>query len=182
MEGTHPHAPGYVHRKVGWRFFFWRRYLHPAERSHRQLHRWVCYGQWQTDRHLHHRWYRPYRGLWQGIPLGRWWIVFKINTGGKYDSKAFKKSVGLNGVGTKAVNNALSSHFKVAAFREGQARPQNFPKVIYCMSPKSWKVTRPMVPWLSSLRMIAFSNIFRHEYIENQIWNYAYLNAAWRSI
>lgn len=50
-----------------------------------------------------------------------------MNTGGKYDSEAFKKSIGLNGVGTKAVN-ALSSSFKVTAYREGQAKTAEFSK------------------------------------------------------
>src|ERR1700704_4757087 len=60
------------------------------------------------------------RDYGRGIPLGNVVdVVSKINTGAKYDSKVFQKSVGLNGVGTKAVN-ALSSHFKVSAFREGK--------------------------------------------------------------
>ena len=60
------------------------------------------------------------RDYGRGIPLGKVIdCVSKINTGGKYDSKAFKKSVGLNGVGTKAVN-ALSSYFKVQSFRDGE--------------------------------------------------------------
>ena len=60
------------------------------------------------------------RDYGRGIPLGKVVdVVSKMNTGGKYDSKAFKKSVGLNGVGTKAVN-ALSSYFKVQSFRDGQ--------------------------------------------------------------
>ena len=62
------------------------------------------------------------RDYGRGVPLGKVVdVVSKINTGGKYDSKAFKKSVGLNGVGTKAVN-ALSDHFKVSSYREGEAK------------------------------------------------------------
>ena len=62
------------------------------------------------------------RDYGRGIPLGKVVdVVSKMKTGGKYDSKAFKKSVGLNGVGTKAVN-ALSKHFKVQAFREGEGK------------------------------------------------------------
>ena len=62
------------------------------------------------------------RDYGRGIPLGKVVdCVSKINTGGKYDSKAFKKSVGLNGVGTKAVN-ALSGNFKVVAYREGKCK------------------------------------------------------------
>ncbi|MGA0233429.1 MAG: ATP-binding protein, partial [Saprospiraceae bacterium] len=66
------------------------------------------------------------RDYGRGIPLGKVVdCVSKINTGGKYDSKAFKKSVGLNGVGTKAVN-ALSEYFKVSAFREGKSKTAEF--------------------------------------------------------
>ena len=66
------------------------------------------------------------RDFGRGIPLGKVVdCVSKINTGGKYDSKAFKKSVGLNGVGTKAVN-ALSDKFKVQAFREGKTKLAEF--------------------------------------------------------
>jgi len=63
-----------------------------------------------------------------GIPLGKVVdVVSKINTGAKYDSKAFQKSVGLNGVGTKAVN-ALSNYFKVTAFRDGKEKTAEFEK------------------------------------------------------
>src|SRR6187401_3623482 len=66
------------------------------------------------------------RDYGRGIPLGKVIeCVSKINTGGKYDSKAFQKSVGLNGVGTKAVN-ALSSNFKVTAFRDGKEKTAEF--------------------------------------------------------
>ena len=66
------------------------------------------------------------RDYGRGIPLGKVVdVVSKINTGAKYDSKVFQKSVGLNGVGTKAVN-ALSSYFKVASFREGKVKEAEF--------------------------------------------------------
>lgn len=66
------------------------------------------------------------RDFGRGIPLGKVVdVVSKMNTGGKYDSKAFKKSVGLNGVGTKAVN-ALSSHFMVYSVRDGQKKQAEF--------------------------------------------------------
>src|SRR5205814_9463939 len=66
------------------------------------------------------------RDYGRGIPLGKVVdVVSKINTGAKYDSKVFQKSVGLNGVGTKAVN-ALSSYFKVASFREGKVKQAEF--------------------------------------------------------
>src|SRR5690348_14358842 len=66
------------------------------------------------------------RDYGRGIPLGKVVdVVSKINTGAKYDSKAFQKSVGLNGVGTKAVN-ALSNHFKVTAIRDGREKTAEF--------------------------------------------------------
>ncbi|MFY8185140.1 MAG: ATP-binding protein, partial [Bacteroidia bacterium] len=66
------------------------------------------------------------RDYGRGIPLGKVVdVVSKINTGGKYDSEAFKKSIGLNGVGTKAVN-ALSNQFKVISFRDGQCKTAEF--------------------------------------------------------
>jgi topoisomerase-4 subunit B len=69
------------------------------------------------------------RDYGRGIPLGKVVdVVSKINTGGKYDSDAFKKSIGLNGVGTKAVN-ALSNQFKVISFRDGQCKKQSFKEV-----------------------------------------------------
>src|SRR4051812_20584128 len=70
------------------------------------------------------------RDFGRGIPLGKVVdVVSKINTGAKYDSKAFQKSVGLNGVGTKAVN-ALSKYFKVAAFRDGRTKVAEFERGI----------------------------------------------------
>src|ERR687889_215723 len=70
------------------------------------------------------------RDYGRGIPLGKVVdVVSKINTGAKYDSKAFQKSVGLNGVGTKAVN-ALSEYFKVTAYREGKQKTAEFEKGI----------------------------------------------------
>ena len=66
------------------------------------------------------------RDFGRGIPLGKVKdVVSKMNTGGKYDSRAFKKSVGLNGVGTKAVN-ALSSHFKVSSHRDNNMKSASF--------------------------------------------------------
>src|SRR5450631_3680110 len=68
------------------------------------------------------------RDYGRGIPLGKVVdVVSKINTGAKYDSKAFQKSVGLNGVGSKAVN-ALSNYFKVTAYREGKQKTAEFEK------------------------------------------------------
>ncbi len=120
------------------------------------------------------------RDYGRGIPLGKVIdCVSKINTGGKYDSKAFKKSVGLNGVGTKAVN-ALSSHFTVQAIRDGKTKVAEFElgnlvgdKKISKTSEKNGTIMtfRPDVSIFKNYK-------FRSEYIENQLWNYAYLNAG----
>src|SRR5689334_5537157 len=81
------------------------------------------------------------RDYGRGIPLGKVVdVVSKINTGAKYDSGAFQKSVGLNGVGTKAVN-AVSNYFKVQAFREGQTKLAEFKKGILTNDPKVGKRT-----------------------------------------
>ena len=120
------------------------------------------------------------RDYGRGIPLGKVVdCVSKINTGGKYDSKAFKKSVGLNGVGTKAVN-ALSSYFRVQSFRDGETKSAEFTAGIITSDPKIGKTTEPNG---TLIEFIADETIFKHyryrpEYIENQLWNYAYLNAG----
>ncbi|MBP6236869.1 MAG: type IIA DNA topoisomerase subunit B [Saprospiraceae bacterium] len=120
------------------------------------------------------------RDFGRGIPLGKVVdCVSKINTGGKYDSKAFKKSVGLNGVGTKAVN-ALSSYFRVQSFRDGETKSAEFSAGIITSDPKVAKTTEPNG---TLIEFIADETIFKHyryrpEYIENQLWNYAYLNAG----
>src|SRR3979490_2660098 len=81
------------------------------------------------------------RDYGRGIPLGKVVdVVSKINTGAKYDSKAFQKSVGLNGVGTKAVN-ALSGYFKVTAFREGKEKTAEFEKGALTKEYKETKTT-----------------------------------------
>src|ERR1700712_3867526 len=83
------------------------------------------------------------RDYGRGIPLGKVVdVVSKINTGAKYDSKAFQKSVGLNGVGTKAVN-ALSEYFKVTAFREGKQKSAEFEKGVLVKEHKEAKTTEP---------------------------------------
>src|SRR5437764_3116046 len=79
------------------------------------------------------------RDYGRGIPLGKVVdVVSKINTGAKYDSKVFQKSVGLNGVGTKAVN-ALSSYFKVSAFREGKMKEAEFQRGVLTRESKELK-------------------------------------------
>ena len=120
------------------------------------------------------------RDFGRGIPLGKVVdVVSKINTGAKYDSKAFQKSVGLNGVGTKAVN-ALSSYFKVTAFREGKEKTAEFTKGVLTKEHKETKTDEPngtLVTFIPDETV--FKNFhFLHEYMDNQFWNYCYLNAG----
>lgn len=120
------------------------------------------------------------RDYGRGIPLGKLVdVVSKINTGGKYDSKAFQKSVGLNGVGTKAVN-ALSVHFKVQAFREGQTKMAEFSKGELL---KEHKLTETLEPNGTAVYFTPDNTIFKNyhfipEYIENMLWNYVFLNSG----
>lgn len=120
------------------------------------------------------------RDFGRGIPLGKVVeCVSQINTGGKYDSKAFKKSVGLNGVGTKAVN-ALSDLFVVEAYREGQFKKAVFNKGNIIEDAKIQKSTESNGTKIS---FKADADIFKHfrfrnEFIDQQLWNYAYLNAG----
>jgi len=120
------------------------------------------------------------RDYGRGIPLGKVVeCVSQINTGGKYDSKAFKKSVGLNGVGTKAVN-ALSDYFKVQAVREGKAKVAEFQQGEITKDHKLQNTGE------SNGTLVVFKPddsifkkySFRTEYLESQLWNYAYLNAG----
>ena len=118
------------------------------------------------------------RDYGRGIPLGKVIdCVSKINTGGKYDSKAFKKSVGLNGVGTKAVN-ALSTWFEVISCRDGKQKTVTFENgevvedqaIIESSNRKGTKMS-----------FIADETIFkkykfRIEHVETMLWNYVYLN------
>ncbi len=120
------------------------------------------------------------RDYGRGIPLGKVIdCVSKINTGGKYDSGAFQKSVGLNGVGTKAVN-ALSDFFKVQSFREGECKVAEFEKGILVSDPPVGKSSdRNGTKVVFSPDASIFKNYhFIPEYLENQMWYYAYLNAG----
>ena len=116
----------------------------------------------------------------RGIPLGKVIdCVSKINTGAKYDSKVFKKSVGLNGVGTKAVN-ALSSYFKIKSVRDGKSKLVEFDKGVVLneepiqenSSRKGTKVT--FIPDEALFGKYRFIN----EYVEKMLWNYCYLNTG----
>jgi topoisomerase IV subunit B len=121
------------------------------------------------------------RDYGRGIPLGKLVdVVSKINTGAKYDSKVFQKSVGLNGVGTKAVN-ALSSYFKVTAYRDGKEKAAEFNKGILVKEEKEGKSSEANGTLVS---FIPDDTVFRNfhfipEYLENQLWNYCYLNAVY---
>lgn len=118
------------------------------------------------------------RDYGRGIPLGKVIAcVSQINTGGKYDSRAFKKSVGLNGVGTKAVN-ALSFNFKVQSFRDGQSKACEFEQgniiedneIVTSSQRNGTKIT--FVP-----DETIFANFrYRADYVERMIRNYSYLN------
>ena len=120
------------------------------------------------------------RDYGRGIPLGKIVdVVSKINTGAKYDSKAFQKSVGLNGVGTKAVN-ALSDDFEVTAYREGKQKSASFKRGQLIEETKESKTTEQngtLVVFTPDATI--FKNYhFIYEYIESQLWNYCYLNAG----
>ena len=120
------------------------------------------------------------RDYGRGIPLGKVVdVVSKINTGAKYDSKAFQKSVGLNGVGTKAVN-ALSSYFKVTAYREGRQKTAEFEKGFLVKDHKEEKGNEQNGTLVT---FVPDEKIFKHyhylqEFLDNQFWNYCFLNAG----
>jgi topoisomerase-4 subunit B len=120
------------------------------------------------------------RDYGRGIPLGKVVdVVSKINTGAKYDSKAFQKSVGLNGVGTKAVN-ALSNYFKVTAYRDGKEKTAEFERGVLIKEHKeitSKESNGTMVTFIPDETV--FKNYhFVQEYLDKQFWNYCYLNAG----
>ncbi len=120
------------------------------------------------------------RDYGRGIPLGKVVdVVSKINTGAKYDSKAFQKSVGLNGVGTKAVN-ALSSYFKVTAVRDGKEKTAEFDRGVLIKEYKEAKTVESngtIVTFIPD-EIVFKSYKFLYEFLENQIWNYCFLNAG----
>ncbi|MGI8950850.1 MAG: DNA topoisomerase IV subunit B [Chitinophagaceae bacterium] len=120
------------------------------------------------------------RDYGRGVPLGKVVdVASKINTGAKYDSKAFQKSVGLNGVGIKAVN-ALSSYFKIESFREGKMKVAEFEKGVIIKEHKEIKSDEEngtRITFVPDENM--FHNFhFLNEYIDAQLWNYCYLNAG----
>jgi topoisomerase-4 subunit B len=120
------------------------------------------------------------RDYGRGIPLGKVVdVVSKINTGAKYDSKAFQKSVGLNGVGTKAVN-ALSNYFKVTAVRDGKQKTAEFERGNLTKEHKEEKTNEQNG---TQVIFVPDDTVFKNfkfypEFLENQIWNYCFLNAG----
>ncbi len=118
------------------------------------------------------------RDYGRGIPHGKLVeCVAKINTGGKYDSGAFYRSVGLNGVGTKAVN-ALSEAFKVESFRDGSIKRAEFSrgKLIRQSKPQSSDAASGTLVEFVPDPQIFSDYRFRDEYIRERLWNYAFLN------
>ncbi|WP_296317543.1 DNA topoisomerase IV subunit B [Winogradskyella sp. UBA3174] len=118
------------------------------------------------------------RDYGRGIPLGKVVdVVSKMNTGGKYDSKAFKKSVGLNGVGTKAVN-ALSSYFRVESTRDGKSASAEFEQGNLTDQDLLDDTSRRKGTKVSFVPdSIIFKNYkYRNEYIIKMLKNYVYLN------
>lgn len=124
------------------------------------------------------------RDYGRGIPLGKVVdVVSKVNTGAKFDSKVFQKSVGLNGVGTKAVN-ALSDYFKVMAVRDGKEKTAEFKRGFLIKEHKEAKTGEQngtLVTFIPDESV--FKNFkFHPEFLENQIWNYCFLNAGLKII
>lgn len=122
------------------------------------------------------------RDYGRGIPLGKVVdCVSKINTGGKYDSNAFQKAVGLNGVGTKAVN-ALSANFKVVSYREGKMKVAQFEQGVLVEDAAIVDTEEPNGTYIEFRPDISiFKNYkFNKQYVEDRIWDYAYLNTGLR--
>ncbi len=124
------------------------------------------------------------RDYGRGIPLGKVVdVVSKINTGAKYDSRAFQKSVGLNGVGTKAVN-ALSNYFKVVSVRDQKEKVAEFERGTLTQEYKEAKTSEGNGTEVTFIPDdTIFKNFkFHHEFLENLIWNYCFLNAGLRIV
>ena len=121
------------------------------------------------------------RDYGRGIPLGKLMdCAAKINTGAKYDSEAFQKSVGLNGVGIKAVN-ALSETFEIQAFREGKTKSISFSQAEVINEMQRARSSKASDgTFLSFIPDESIFNDFkwREEFIDNMLWNYAYLNSG----
>src|SRR5690625_5707940 len=124
------------------------------------------------------------RDYGRGIPLGKMVdVVSKMNTGGKYDSRAFKKSVGLNGVGAKAVN-ALSSHFRVQSIRDNKTRVAEFQygRIVNEEKEKETTIRKGTKITFVPDEEVFKNYKFRKEYVERMLKNYVYLNPGLRII
>ena len=119
------------------------------------------------------------RDYGRGIPQGKLIeAVSVLNTGGKYDSKAFKKSVGLNGVGVKAVN-ALSSHFEVRSFRDGQVRSATFEKgILQTDTTEPTNDENGTYIYFEPDNSLFLNYSFHDDIIETMLRNYTYLNTG----
>ncbi|NID12688.1 DNA topoisomerase IV subunit B [Fibrivirga algicola] len=119
------------------------------------------------------------RDYGRGIPLGKVVeVVSKINTGGKYDSGAFQKSVGLNGVGTKAVN-ALSGFFRIQSFREGKTVWAEFERGVLVRQGEEATNQRNGTLSVFEPDDTVFKNYhYRGQFVSDMLWNYCYLNAG----
>jgi len=120
------------------------------------------------------------RDYGRGVPLDKVIdVASKMNTGAKYDSKVFKKSVGLNGVGIKAVN-ALSEYFHIQSFREGQTQPAEFSagKLIEKLTPTTTEEKNGTVVEFEADRSIFGTFKYRMEFIRDLVRNYCYLNTG----
>jgi topoisomerase IV subunit B len=120
------------------------------------------------------------RDYGRGVPLGKVVdVASRMNTGAKYDSKVFKKSVGLNGVGIKAVN-ALSSSFEICSYRENQCKKVNFKEAILqeeTLTPDSSTKTGTSVSFTPDVSVFGKYH-YVNEYIETMLKNYTYLNTG----
>ena len=119
------------------------------------------------------------RDYGRGIPLGKVVdVVSKINTGAKYDSKAFQKSVGLNGVGSKAVN-ALSNYFKVTAYREGKEKTAEFERGVLIKEHKEAKTTEENGTFVT---FVPDDKVFKNfHFVQEYLDNHFYLHNACHS-
>ncbi|MDE1192885.1 MAG: DNA topoisomerase IV subunit B [Arachidicoccus sp.] len=120
------------------------------------------------------------RDYGRGVPLGKLVdVASKINTGAKYDSGAFQKSVGLNGVGIKAVN-ALSNYFKIESYRDGKTRSAEFEKGILIKEQKEVSTSEQNGTFVTfTPDETVFKNFhFKPDFLDDLFWNYAYLNSG----
>jgi topoisomerase-4 subunit B len=120
------------------------------------------------------------RDYGRGIPLGKLLdVASKMNTGAKYDSEVFKKSVGLNGVGIKAVN-ALSSHFLIKSFREGEVKEISFSEGVLKEEKEVTPTDQPNGTYVAFTPDVTVFKTYHYidDYVVNMMKNYSFLNAG----